>query len=543
MRRMSLPSVLVLTALAAPAAAATFADAPILPDEGIRSLDRTVARTTLDRELFGEPYATAVVGHVDVYDGFPYLESRWFQIVSDPEWNRLLVGELGGSLTAVDGAAASFGALNGPRGVAADELGRVWVADAGNHRVVAFSTTTEFDRIDLVPLFEITGLSRPYDVAFSDGGTPFAEGDDRLYVADTGGNRVVAFDVTTAGAQELFAAGELGRGQGFFAGPMAITVGRSDGASTRDVYVADSHNGRIVRLTDAGNRFEWTGEVAHAGVATSLDTDHWGAVYAASPETGTVTKYAADLTPVAELDSPNRPRAFHVPFVTRNDHRDGSVRRAGQGSGLLVEEWTGTSGIRLVKLGVEVKDLTVTSTSDVVADFLATDRAALTAQFVDEVGRVLASEDLGTMDAGRHQVTFSPDDLAGVSAADPVLRISAASTYADGPSGQAEAAFAWNGSGLAPAAAGVIAAEPNPFRAATSIRFAVPATGESFALSVYDVTGRLVRVVDRGDAAAGVHVRSWDGRDGGGNAVGAGVYLVRLTAGAESSTRKVVLLR
>jgi flagellar hook assembly protein FlgD len=96
---------------------------------------------------------------------------------------------------------------------------------------------------------------------------------------------------------------------------------------------------------------------------------------------------------------------------------------------------------------------------------------------------------------------------------------------------------------VTPAAAGVIAAEPNPFRGAPSVRFALPANGESFALSVYDVTGRLVRTVDRGTAAAGEHVRTWDGRDGGGNAVGAGVYLVRLTAGAESSTRKVVLLR
>lgn len=543
MRRMIL-SVLTLPALAVPAAAATFADAPILPAEGIRSLDRTVARTTLDRDLLGGPYATAVVGHVDVYEGFPYLESRWFQIVSDPAWNRLLVGEVGGSLSAVDGASTSFGPLSGPRGLAVDALGRVWVADTGNHRVLAFSTSTELDRIDLLPLFAIQGLARPFDVAFSDGGTPFAEGDDRLYVADTGRNRVVAYDVTSSGAREAFAAGELGRGEGFFAGPLSITVGRRDGASTRDVYVADSHNGRIVRLLDLGDRVDWVAEVAHAGVATSLDVDHWGAVYAASPETGAVTKYTADLTPVAELDSPNRPRAFHVPFVTRTDHRDGSVRRAGQGSGLLVEEWTGTSGIRLVKLGVEVKDLTVTAQSGVAVDFLVTDRAALTAQFMDPAGgRVLATKDLGSLDAGRHHVTFAPEDLAGVSAAEPVLRIAAASTYAGGEPGQAEAAFAWSGSGAAPAAAGLIAAEPNPFRAATSIRFAVPAGGERFALSVYDVTGRLVRVVDRGGAPAGVQVRSWDGRDAGGNAVGAGVYLVRLTVGREASTRKVVLLR
>lgn len=544
MRRTSLLSALLLPVLAAPAAAATFADAPILPEEGIRSLDRTVARTTLDRELFGEPYATAVVGHVDVYDGFPYLESRWFQIVSDPAWNRLLVGELGGSLSAVDGAGSSFGPLSGPRGVAADELGRVWVADAGNHRVLAFATTTEYGRIDLVPLFSIEGLARPYDVAFSDGGTPFREGDDRLYVADTGHNRIVAYEVTSSGAREAFSVGELGSGTGRFAGPLAVTVGRHDGVCTNDIYVADSHNGRIVRLADRGDRADWIGEIAHAGVATSLDADHWGAVYAASPETGTVTKYSADLVPLAELESANRPRAFHVPFVTRTDHRDGTVRRVGQGSGLLVEEWTGTSGIRLVKLGVEVKDLAVTVPSGVVADFLTTDHASLTATVVDAAtGRVVASRDLGALDAGRHRMTFSPQELAAAASGEQTLRISASSSYDGGASGQSEAAFRWTGSGAFPAAASVLGAEPNPFRTGTALRFAVPAGGGSFALSVYDVTGRLVRVVDQGASTPGVQTRAWDGRDAAGRAVSAGVYLVRLTVNGESAVGKVVRLR
>jgi hypothetical protein len=535
-----------LTMVSAPAHGKTFVGAPILESEGVQSLNRSVTRTELARDLFGEPYDTAVLGSIDVYDRFPYLESRWFQVVSDPAWDRLLVGEVGGSLAAHDGAATPFGRLDGPRGLAADASGRLWVADTENHRVLAFDTRSEYGRIDLVPLFAVQGLSRPFDVAFSDGGTPFVAGDDRIYVADTGANRVVAFDVNDSGAREVASIGGLGSGPGRFGGPLAVTVGRSDGASTRDVYVADSHSGRIVRLQDQGSRFAWMSETAQAGGVTSLDTDHWGAVYAASPSASSVTKYSADLLEVAALGGVERPRAFHVPFANRTDHRTGRVVRAGQGSGLVVEEWTDASGIRLVRLGVEVKDLAVQAEHGVRAEFVTTDHAALSAEVVEAAtGRIVLTRDLGTRGAGRQAIELSDVDLAALATGDHLLRVSASSGYAGIEPGRAEAGFPWTGGVSAlPRSASVLSIEPNPFGGAASIRFAVPA-GErrSFALRVYDVSGRLVRVVDEGEAQPGVHVRTWNGDDDSGRPVAAGMYLVRLTAGDDSSTRKTVLLR
>jgi hypothetical protein len=525
----------------------SFVGAPILESAGLQSLNRSVTRAELARDLFGEPYDTAVLGSIDVYDRFPYLESRWFQIVSDPAWDRLLAGEVGGSLTAHDGAGTAFGRLDGPRGVAADASGRIWVADTDNHRVLAFDTRSEYGRIELVPLFAVTGLSRPFDVAFSDGGTPFAAGDDRIYVADTGANRVVAFDVTDSGAREAASLGGLGSGPGRFAGPLAVTAGRSDGASTRDVYVADSHSGRIVRLQDQGDRFAWVSETAQAGAVTSLDTDHWGAVYAASPSAGSVTKYSADLLPVAALDTGvERPRAFHVPFANRTDHRSGRVVRAGQGSGLVVEEWTDASGMQLVRLGVEVKDLQVRAEHGFQADFVTTDHAVLSAEVVEAAtGRTVVTRDLGTRAAGRQSIELADADLASLASGDHVLRITASSSYSDVAPGLAEASFPWAG-GIAalPGSASVVSIEPNPFGGSASIRFAVPG-GErrDFTLRVYDVSGRLVRIVDEGQAVPGVHTRTWNGDDDSGRPVAAGVYLVRLVAGTDTSSRKTVLLR
>ena len=86
------------------ARAETFAPAPLAPDLGLDALTKRVAREQLGRDLFADPWAAVTLSHVDVYDRFPYVESRHFLIVSDPAWNRVVGGEVGKSLAAFDGA-------------------------------------------------------------------------------------------------------------------------------------------------------------------------------------------------------------------------------------------------------------------------------------------------------------------------------------------------------------------------------------------------------------------------------------------------------
>ena len=530
------------------ASAKTFTHAPMLPDEGVDTLNRSVTQAAVDRDLFGEPYATVVVGHVDVYDRFPYLESRYFQIVSDPQWNRLLFGEVGQGLAAHTGAGDAFGELRGPRGLSSDESGKLYVADTDNHRVLVYQTWNEYDRMELTPLYAIEGLARPHDVAFSDAGTPFDASDDRLYVADTGRNRIVSYRLSASGATPAAEIGDLGSGVGRFAGPFAITVGRTDGRNNTDVYVSDSHNGRIVRLIDRESRFDWASEVASPGHVSSLDTDHYGSVYAASPSAGLVAKYSAELRPVAELSSGvERPRAFHVPFVTRRDHRDGTVKRVGEGSGLIVEEWTDHSGIRMVKMGVEVRDLRVSADHDVTADFTVTDRASVRGELVEvSTGRVVHSADFGEMGSGARTVSVPAADLDDVLYdGEYVLRLQAESPYG-AETETAETSFTWNGGNVRtlPSVATLMGNDPNPFQRSTSITFAIPeGRSASYTLSVYDVTGRLVRTVASGQVEPGLHTIAWDGRDSGNREVASGVYLYRLSVGDEISTRKMVLVR
>jgi len=83
---------------------------------------------------------------------------------------------------------------------------------------------------------------------------------------------------------------------------------------------------------------------------------------------------------------------------------------------------------------------------------------------------------------------------------------------------------------------------PNPFRSMTSFAFRASRPGDA-RVAVYDVAGRLVRVLLDGRVDAGRHALGWDGTDTGGRAVSSGVYFVRLDAESGSSARKIQRIR
>lgn len=83
---------------------------------------------------------------------------------------------------------------------------------------------------------------------------------------------------------------------------------------------------------------------------------------------------------------------------------------------------------------------------------------------------------------------------------------------------------------------------PNPFNPITTIRFDLPGK-ERVKLAIYDCAGREIVPLLDGECEAGTHEVSWDGRDARGAAVGTGIYFYRLTAGKQTLTKKMVLLK
>lgn len=83
---------------------------------------------------------------------------------------------------------------------------------------------------------------------------------------------------------------------------------------------------------------------------------------------------------------------------------------------------------------------------------------------------------------------------------------------------------------------------PNPFNPTTSIRFDVPRPSE-IDIGVYDITGRLVRQLEKGRFAPGAYTRIWDGRDNRGESLPSGLYFVKFITREFSKTQKMTLLQ
>ena len=85
-------------------------------------------------------------------------------------------------------------------------------------------------------------------------------------------------------------------------------------------------------------------------------------------------------------------------------------------------------------------------------------------------------------------------------------------------------------------------AAPNPFERETTIAFDLPRPSRATA-RVYSPSGALVRTLIDEPIAAGRHEVAWQGIDNDGQTRRAGIYMLRLEAGASTATRKLVLTR
>lgn len=83
---------------------------------------------------------------------------------------------------------------------------------------------------------------------------------------------------------------------------------------------------------------------------------------------------------------------------------------------------------------------------------------------------------------------------------------------------------------------------PNPFNASTSIDYTLPKTGY-MALSIYNVLGEKVIILDKGMKLAGEYSAIWDGQDDQGVQVASGIYLYTLKTENGSLTKKLVFLK
>jgi len=127
------------------------------------------------------------------------------------------------------------GQLDAPNGIAIGRTGKLYVADAGNHRVqkLAPDGTLIAEWKGPEP-----GFYGPRKIAIGP--------DDSIYVVDQGHSRIVRFNLD---GETLATWGSDGTGDGQFKDPTSVAVD-----PTNKVYVADPVNSRI-QVFDSNGRF------------------------------------------------------------------------------------------------------------------------------------------------------------------------------------------------------------------------------------------------------------------------------------------------
>ncbi|MFC1725383.1 T9SS type A sorting domain-containing protein [candidate division KSB1 bacterium] len=83
---------------------------------------------------------------------------------------------------------------------------------------------------------------------------------------------------------------------------------------------------------------------------------------------------------------------------------------------------------------------------------------------------------------------------------------------------------------------------PNPFNLETTIKYALP-KGHDVSLKIYNILGQEVRTLIKERIQAGYHSIIWDGRNEDGVRVNSGVYLYKITIGAFTETKRMILLK
>ncbi|OXM85771.1 S-layer homology domain-containing protein [Paenibacillus rigui] len=148
------------------------------------------------------------------------------------------------------GSNEDLGTFSSPAGVAIDKWGNMYVADNVNHRIqkltVATGVWSEWKKKGGGYGSGLGEFSNPSGVA--------VDSNDNVYVADSSNHRIQKLDSSTSVWSEWKKIdGGSGNGLGEFNDPKGVAVDNSG-----NVYVADSHNHRIQKLTvSSGVWSEW----------------------------------------------------------------------------------------------------------------------------------------------------------------------------------------------------------------------------------------------------------------------------------------------
>ncbi len=405
----------------------TFIPAAVSREHGIGRLTERIARSRLDRVLFGLPEHTASFISLRYAYGRRLISATYIQLVLDPEWDRILYGNMDRWIKAYP--------LQGPSCIAVDADGNVFVGQPAHKRIVVLKLVGTGDNIELQHRHQIYTVTNPTDLAINDNGTPFDTQDDLLYVADGVENKILKY---TAGSlrNSLVASFEG------FSTPSSIAVGRWNGANNALLYVVDKLANRIRVFADEGTSLTLVREYRgnYRQYFTSLKTDHFGQVYVVESVRSQILKFTPTLD-LLDIEGGDETYAglghIDIPFAKVVMEGEGNYW-AGFDQVFAVERWDDASGAQRRKLGVKLKAIEFQADADVstvACRFVLTDVASVTARIYDEQNRLVRTLTASWMNAGEKRLLWDRrgDDGTQVSAGTYRYELGAASAYSGEP--------------------------------------------------------------------------------------------------------------
>ncbi|HEX8692345.1 MAG TPA: FlgD immunoglobulin-like domain containing protein [Longimicrobium sp.] len=344
---------------------------------------QTFTQNKLGTPMFAETWATAT--HCTSVDSEQECQ-RSVSVGSDPKWNRLIWGRSNSFVHGYGSYGAGVGQFNGPRGVDITRSDGEWhvafVADAYNNRVVVLGLGSSCQCVRWLGTLDGAEsgirLSSPHDVAW-DPAVTWSMADDRLFIADTGNDRIVVYQVGlnpaggTMSKSYLGSFGASGAGSGQMSEPRGIAV-RSFSSLYADVYVSDTGNRRVslwyydtsVSSVPASSPYPARNSAPIDGAELQgISRDAYGDLVVADRGRDVLVKLSSySLSPLEEygqgwtwsVGSFNDPTDTEVVYRYTSDSY-GQIVSRGLPYAQTTERWSPSTGGQMHRLGASVRNL------------------------------------------------------------------------------------------------------------------------------------------------------------------------------------------